>query len=379
MIVSTKIYSELLGTLYAAPVDQSQWQIFLSRLCDVTHAKVGFLICSHSALGTLTLASGGWPIPPEVDRTYQEGYRYSDIVRVSLMRNPRLGIIEVEELVPHDTLMADPMFSKIMVPFGLEYGTCVVSSISPRFLELISLWRPTGCPWLDPGSRELLDLLIPHLKNALDIRRTLGRAEERARNAEAMLDASTTACILLNAAGRILYLNKAAQYLVAASDGICVRNDRVVPVDRWNREAFRALVDVTATADLDNPGGAISLRRSSRKLPLQLSVTPFRLETEHRSSARVLILATDPSQPIAFPDAILRQLYRLTPAETEVANGLLTGCSLEEVAALRKVSIGTIRSQMKSILGKTGTNRQGELIRLLMTLPKTPSARTVSF
>ena len=58
---------------------------------------------------------------------------------------------------------------------------------------------------------------------------------------------------------------------------------------------------------------------------------------------------------------------------------MLTGCSLEEIAVLRKVSIGTIRSQMKSLFGKTGVNRQGELIRLLMTLPRTPPARKVSF
>jgi len=379
MAVSTRSYSKLLETLYAAPLDESQWQVFLSGLCDMTYAKVGFLICSHSALGTLTLASGGWPIPPEVDRTYQEGHRYSDPVRRSLMRNPRVGVIEVDELIPHETFIADPLIRTIMLPFGLEYGTCVVSSICPRFLELISLWRTADRPFLDQDSADLLGMLMPHLQNALKIRRTIRGSEVGARNAEALLNASETACILLDEAGRIIYLNEAAQGFVFASDGILVQDDRIVPVERSKRKQFQELVTAAKSADVGNSGGAIALGRGSSKRPLQLIVSPFRLKTPHRSSVRVLILATDPDRPITFPDAILRQLYRLTPAETDIANGLLTGCSLEEIAALRKVSESTIRSQMKSVFGKTDTRRQGDLIRLLMTLPRIRPANTASF
>jgi DNA-binding CsgD family transcriptional regulator len=89
----------------------------------------------------------------------------------------------------------------------------------------------------------------------------------------------------------------------------------------------------------------------------------------------VLILATDPDRAISFPDAVLRRTYGLTPAEAEIANALLTGFSLEEIAQLRRVSIATIRSQMKGLMGKTETQRQGDLIRLLTTLPRVASAR----
>jgi len=66
----------------------------------------------------------------------------------------------------------------------------------------------------------------------------------------------------------------------------------------------------------------------------------------------------------------LREHYSLTEAETEVANGLLTGYSLEEIAALRKVQVGTVRHQVKSMMAKTGTGKQTDMVRLLMTLPR---------
>jgi DNA-binding NarL/FixJ family response regulator len=72
---------------------------------------------------------------------------------------------------------------------------------------------------------------------------------------------------------------------------------------------------------------------------------------------------------VNYPDEVLRALYGLTPAQTEVANGILTGYTLEEIAFLRKVSIGTVRQQVKAILSKTGTDRQSDLVRVLMTLP----------
>ena len=93
-------------------------------------------------------------------------------------------------------------------------------------------------------------------------------------------------------------------------------------------------------------------------------------ESERRDScADVLLLVTDPERHVSFPDGALRSLFRFTAAETEVANGLLMGYSAEEIACLRKVCVSTVRQQVKSMLSKTGTGRQSEMVRLFMNLP----------
>jgi DNA-binding CsgD family transcriptional regulator len=85
-----------------------------------------------------------------------------------------------------------------------------------------------------------------------------------------------------------------------------------------------------------------------------------------------MLLVTDPESSFNFPDDALHMLYHFTPAETEIANGLLMGYSAEEIACLRRVSTATVRQQIKSILDKTGTRRQTEMVRLLMTWPHAP-------
>jgi DNA-binding CsgD family transcriptional regulator len=374
-MISTKIYSELLATLYSAPLDEPQWQVFLTQLCEITGSRIGFFLRNDSTLGNRTLAAGGMPVPAQLEQGFKAAHQYSDPFRQALLRNPRIGVVEGEEIVPHSEFVETEIYRDMAAAGGMEYTTCLVLSVSTRTLEIISLWRGPERAVLEEEHKELLTLLMPHLKNALKIRHALGIAENRAHSAEAMLDASATASILLDGAGRVLHMNEAAQQIAVASDGFCVRVDRVVPTDPSRRTEFSALIATCTTADLGQSGGALALGRSSGKRPLQMLVTPVRLTEKYRSQVRVLILATDPDRAISFPDAVLRRTYGLTPAEAEIANALLTGFSLEEIAQLRRVSIATIRSQMKGLMGKTETQRQGDLIRLLTTLPRVASAR----
>ncbi len=63
------------------------------------------------------------------------------------------------------------------------------------------------------------------------------------------------------------------------------------------------------------------------------------------------------------------QLYGLTRAESRLAAKLAQGRSLDEAAAMLNITTQTARGYIKRILGKTGTKRQVELVRLLLLSP----------
>ena len=67
------------------------------------------------------------------------------------------------------------------------------------------------------------------------------------------------------------------------------------------------------------------------------------------------------------PDAAsrLQAYFGFSPREAELAQALLQGLSLREAALLRHVGLSTVRSQLASLLRKTDTSRQGQLIALL--------------
>jgi DNA-binding CsgD family transcriptional regulator len=69
-------------------------------------------------------------------------------------------------------------------------------------------------------------------------------------------------------------------------------------------------------------------------------------------------------------DNPLRSLFGLTPAECRLVALLADGHSLSEIMELVGVSRNTVKSQLASIYGKTGTSRQAQLVRLLLQLPE---------
>ena len=63
----------------------------------------------------------------------------------------------------------------------------------------------------------------------------------------------------------------------------------------------------------------------------------------------------------------LKQRYNLTPAEARLTHSLLTDGSLEKAAENNGVTISSARTYLKRVFAKTGTNKQAELIRKLIT------------
>jgi DNA-binding CsgD family transcriptional regulator len=65
----------------------------------------------------------------------------------------------------------------------------------------------------------------------------------------------------------------------------------------------------------------------------------------------------------------MRALYGLTPAEARLADLLLEGCEVREAADRLRTTLETARFHLKRVLAKTGTRRQTELMRLMLSLP----------
>jgi DNA-binding CsgD family transcriptional regulator len=81
-----------------------------------------------------------------------------------------------------------------------------------------------------------------------------------------------------------------------------------------------------------------------------------------------LLFFTPLDQTRAPSTGLMRSLFDMTVAETRIAKGLMRGQTLTEIAADGGVSITTVRSQLSSILEKTGCGRQAELVGLLANI-----------
>jgi DNA-binding CsgD family transcriptional regulator len=82
--------------------------------------------------------------------------------------------------------------------------------------------------------------------------------------------------------------------------------------------------------------------------------------------AGAAIIIDDPGSPSReCRRASFSRAYGLTESEQQLTELLMRGLTLKDIADARQVSFETIRTQLKSVFAKTGTNRQADLIRIL--------------
>ena len=65
---------------------------------------------------------------------------------------------------------------------------------------------------------------------------------------------------------------------------------------------------------------------------------------------------------------VLTALFDLTPAEARIARKIAEGRTVKEIADAGNLSVETVRGQLKTVLAKTGVDRQTDLALLLTGL-----------
>lgn len=383
-MVSLEAFSRLLRVLYSAPLQQEEWQRFLALLSDQTASHSGYFLSADTESGLAILAEGGKTIGGTTISAYNAAYARKDPFRGALFhcsrtRNP-IGVYSDEDLLPHQGLLRTDLYRDLLGPANLRHGTFMILALSLRRFDAISVWRTAEEGPMEVDTRQLLELLIPHIQIALEVRRILGTTKQRLAATEVMASANPHAIFILTRCGDIRHWNRAAEILVRNGDGLVVANGRLTACDPISRgELAKALLDASAPTFCPSVSAAnrmLQVHRASGARPLQVMAVPLSESQRCDSRGDLLLLVADPAKLVSFPDNLLHSLFNFTPVETEVANGLLMGYSSEEIACLRGVCVSTVRQQIKSMLSKTGTSRQSEMIRLFMTLPPPfPSVR----
>lgn len=186
-----------------------------------------------------------------------------------------------------------------------------------------------------------------------------------------VLDQMPVGILLVDAAARVLWMNRCARGRIEAGDALALRHGRLAA--RWHAEttALHRLIERAAA-----PGG----RREPETLALSRSCAPGaslvvvvrpveRLGADPtRSPAQAVVFLSGAEQQLRASRQRLRMLFGLTPAECELAALLASGCSLRAAAEQLAITNESARTYLKRALQKTGTRRQAELVRLALSV-----------
>lgn len=120
-----------------------------------------------------------------------------------------------------------------------------------------------------------------------------------------------------------------------------------------------------AVNDLTRSPVKVGWMRRDRDSALVLHLVPLSRTTGTEATLLVLI---DPAQPVKLDEGVVRSLFGLTKAETDLAVRLARGQRVQAIARARGVTLGTVRTQLRTIFAKTRTKSQAGLVLLLARL-----------
>jgi DNA-binding CsgD family transcriptional regulator len=167
-----------------------------------------------------------------------------------------------------------------------------------------------------------------------------------------------------------MHANKQADAMLAEGKVVRAAARRLAAA---NPEADRALRDVFAAAGAGDAavginGIAVPLitrdgdRHVAHVLPLT-SGARKQAGTEYSAVAAAFVRKAD--LEFTHPVNALAESYKLTPAELRVLMTIVQVGGVPEVAPVLGVSVPTVKTQLRRVFEKTGTNRQADLVKLV--------------
>jgi DNA-binding CsgD family transcriptional regulator len=347
--------------IYDAAVDRSLWPRVLARLID----RVGG---SHGTMVRERPVGGGDGViarmDPDVLQKYLSQCHISEPLKFS-SSTPAGHFLTDRNMASRDDLVTSRYYREFLRPVGIHSLVTAVLWRGADFKCCVTMSRSPQAEEFDVNDLRPVRDLGPHLVRAMGVSLRLAEASIVSRGAEAALERLPHGLILIDRRGKIGFVNREAEAILAARDGLAITPVGLAGARRAETERLARAIAKAAAGE----GAGLRLERPSGRRPLVILVAPFRLETDWLGAASpsVIMTITDPERKPATSEARLIQLYGLTRTEAAIGVRLLGGLDLAEIARERHVSPRTARVHLSQIFAKTGTNRQADLVRLLLS------------
>jgi len=360
-------FSEMLDTLYQGPLENIPWTTFLDQLKNALKSKYATFILrppSQQVDGLSISTSGS---SEAVTASYNQHFYALD----PFVGLPERQVVSLIEFVSVPDWLNSAFYKNFMEPTDVFHvlGTDISTREGAQCRIRIS--RGRNDPPFNQDDKDLLTLFLPHLERAVVLHSHLNRMESERNLYAGAVDQLAVGTIILDQDGRVLQKNRLAERLLETKDGIKLVNDGLQVGTSRDSQQFRQLVkQALLSQKSSNPSlvEAMRVQRPSGLADLGIVVRsiPRGEWSEGKHCPAVAIFISDPEQASNAPQEVVRALFDLTPAETQMTLLLANGLTLDEASDELGISRNTARAHLRATFSKTGVTRQTMLVRLIL-------------
>jgi DNA-binding CsgD family transcriptional regulator len=355
----------LLELLHAAPGDADAWQRFLVALREAISDQVVVLFAAQRRGKAPGILAGS---ELELRHASLDEVLRPNVPDPALLEEP-LGT--VHSFAAESPLREAALYKEVLAPQAILPGPGYILALerSGRYVGSAVLVLPRSDEWKpDPQAEALLARLGPHMV----IARTIDvRLADQSGHADALVsafDRLALGVLFLDDRARVAYTNRSAAEMLGLDPGFTDPAALAADEPDAGTRAWRA---VLRSVESDGEHAFVYAHPEDGR-PLQVLATPLSWPRDNptaRAQFTRAVFIGDPRTRTGDPTRLLGDLFGLTPGEARLALLLISGCSVEEAARRLAVKKATARGVLRSVFIKTGTNRQADLVRLLLLGP----------
>ncbi|MEO8443738.1 MAG: hypothetical protein ABI567_01900 [Gammaproteobacteria bacterium] len=364
----------LIGLGYDAALTPAAWRAFATAAASAGDADLAMIEYRDEAVPERSfLVAGGIENPFEELMNTARSTRNDDSYLAAVEDQPvgtfRLG----SEVVQPEAMYRTDTYSRIAMPWQLEYflfGTIIAGN---GVTAIISLGRRAGAEPFVPGDKKIIGgPLVAHLRRSFSLHRAF--EEARATNAilVAAIDNAPYGLVVFDARRKPMIVNRRASAIFGTDDGLTMLGGTVRASDvlaQSQLEWALAAALETASGHFVAPPPPVQVARKLSPHCYRLMYSPISVRSDHTDfppgSAVVLIIQEERRAAGQSVPAALRATYGLTRAEVRLCEALLQGQTLVEAAETVHTSRNTAKTHLTRIFDKTGVRTQVALLRLL--------------
>ena len=378
-------YDALLHRIYDAALRPESWPAVLADIATANGA-------SHALLYTPVHmpVQGGFLFPHNIPQSSLDlwaarGIREDPLVAAAIARGyiaKGEGVaMSGDQLVPEAELLTTSFYREHWAPIGIGRvcsGMVFDGTDAHKLPTILAVYRRLADPHFDDKQVELVRRLLAHVSRALGVMFHLRDSRLQAASTTTALDRLSAGIFLLSQDRAIRFANAAGQSMLDRGDPLCSDGvglgltRRLKALDAQFRRCIAdAVHPFDIEADAAHFSQAMVLPDRAGRPSCVLHAAPLGQAATFQtgvSRPAAIVFAHDVAAAAAVAPEKLTALFGLTSAEARAALQIMEGGGGDAMASRLGVSINTFRTQLKAAYAKTGTNRQTDLLKLLLAL-----------
>lgn len=344
------------------------WTEMLTRVRDLFRSNdVTFVRIPKGEPASRVFRSVG--IDPDLLKLYSQTWAYPP-------RNPMLtaflaqridGTALSQDVVPYRDVERTEYFQVFREPRKVRWEISASSLFEPDSMRYLSVNRLRTQPRFDRHDLELMELLRPHVTQAL---RTEARLEIERRHYASLhlvLESLPDAVFMIGTEGALRPLNPAAERFLIQERLVAMRS---LALQQPGSELASAVEDILRLEQFLAGGAEVSNPASLRRLVRTASGRRYQIEGTLRFEGGLVAAAVLRVRPAPegwkLDEVALEREWALTPREIGVARELAGGKHSAEVCRELAISGETLKTHLRNLFQKTHTHGRAELLTVLL-------------